>query len=243
MKKPQACDRTFPLSNYAKHNNTSLVAGGYWRKKLQKDEDGKSIFSGFVFRGDRREPSVIFEEGFVPRGEFNQSVSIDQRMDRLTGNMSGGFTLSYGVSTCLSSRIAQFYVKLYNPTIKFHNSFYTQSKAPSRTHVNWCTFDGYIYLIDARDMAGYAISLPKVYKKQELLAGKPQKFLHKIYEVNFIHAIPNTSIVGAVWSDNFVTDDICRNSEEWVGLEGIELTLGENPEYEKDAADVAELFK
>ncbi len=197
------------------------------------------MFSGFVFRGDTRRPEIIFQEGFIPTGRFDFSVSEDQRMDRMTGNLDGGFTFNHGVSTTLSTRIAQFYVKHSNP---FGNK-YLRHIQPADRYIYDYYFNGYIYLIDARRMAGYGISVPEIYEDQILLKGKKQRLLHEIYEVNFIHAIPNTSIVGAVWSDDHVVDTSCEASRLWMGLTKIKLTLGENPHYEGDAASVAKLFK
>ncbi|WP_330925418.1 hypothetical protein [Candidatus Sororendozoicomonas aggregata] len=228
--------RLFLLSNYAKHNNTNLIRGSCCKRLLQ-GEDGERIFSGFVFRGDSRRPEIIFEQGFIPRGRFYDDISIDHRMDRMTGALNGGFTFAAGVSTSLSTRIAQYYVKLNTlntDNIKYFNPL-------SGSGPGWCAFAGYIYLIDARDMAGYAIGVPEAYRNHPLLLGQEQAFLHEIYEVNFIHAIPNTSIVGIVWSDKHVGDDY-RWSEEWMGQSGIELILGENPEYNGNAAKVAKLF-
>ena len=235
MNKPPACNRVFKLS-YSKHNNTSLVMGACWRN-LPGDEYGKRIFSGFVFRGDTRKPELIFREGFIPTGVFEHSTTLEARMERLTGNMDNGFTFSYGVSTSLSSRIAQFYVEHRNPT-----GHYYQFPSGFGAYTSFYAFDGYIYLIDARDMAGYAINVPEVYKGHPLLMGKRQEFLHEIYEVNFIHAIPNTSVVGAVWLDNFVMNKDCHTSRAWMGRSGFKLSLGENPQYNGDAETVAKLF-
>ncbi|WP_330927178.1 hypothetical protein [Candidatus Sororendozoicomonas aggregata] len=237
MNKPLACNKTFPLSNYFKHNNTNGILGSICRD-LEKDEFGKRTFSGFVFRGDKRKPELIFREGFIPTGVFEHSTTLDARMDRLTGSLNGGFTFNYGVSTSLSTRIAQFYLKLGSKPL-FMKRYYPELD----WYLDRRIISGYIYLIDARNMAGYAISAPKAYASSQWLYGNDQDFLREIYEVNFVHAIPNTSIVGAVWSDEHVIDEPCGRSEEWMGCYGIKLTLGENPGYEGDAASVAALFK
>ena len=134
--------------------------------------------------------------------------------------------------------IAQFYVQFDNST-----AGYDTMPSGFGSVTSWWAFDGYIYLIDARDMAGYVIGVPEAYQNEPLLRGRQQQFLKETYEVNFIHAIPNTSIVGAVWSDNFVMDRHCRRSREWMGKSGFELMLGENPQYNGDAEGVAKLFK
>ncbi len=236
MNKPPACKRIFSLS-YRRHNNTTKVEGGIFRY-VGAIEDGERLFSGFVFRGDKRRPELIFREGFIPTGVFEHSTSLDDRMDRLTGRKRDGFTFNHGVSTSVSSRIAQFYVQFDNPT-----AGYDTMPSGLGSVTSWWAFDGYIYLIDARDMAGYAIGVPETYQNEPLLKGRQQQFLKETYEVNFIHAIPNTSIVGAVWSDNFVMDRHCRRSREWMGKSGFELMLGENPQYNGDTESVAKLFK
>ncbi len=207
------------------------------------------MFSGFVFRGDTRAPEIIFKEGFVPSREFDSGVSLDDRMDRMTGNLNNGFTFGYGVSTALSALIAAFYTKrrsrnyvtpiydqkLYKLVFK---SIFGISLSP--------TYDGYTYLIDARDFSGYAIPVPPQYRNRMALKNEWRDLgmLKEIYEVNFIHALPSTSIVGAIWSDAHVMDKECKRTRAWGWqLEKLVLTLGENPDYDGDAASVAKLFE
>ncbi len=192
------------------------------------------MFSGFVFRGDKIRPEVIFQKGFVPSETFDHSVTPNQ-----AESINIGLVFNHGVSTTLSTRVAQFQVKHNNDTVRKYNHYLEYLD----TFIDGYYFDGYIYLIDARCMAGYGINVPKDYKNQLLLMGKQQAFLHEIYEVKFIHAIPNTSIVGAVWSDDHVADKSCETSRQWMGDLDVKLTLGENPEYDGDVVTVAKLFK
>ncbi|WP_330924153.1 hypothetical protein [Candidatus Sororendozoicomonas aggregata] len=254
MKKPKACGRTFRLESRYKIHNTSLVAGaGSWA--LPEGSRGRRLFSGFVFRGDTRGPEVIFKEGFVPLYQLRADQDVDLFMDRMTGNIGQGYTYGCGVSTAISARIAGYYVQHNNPC-----PYEAQCAVMDRSHwlSNWFqmtfevgplfapyTYSGFVYLIDARLMSGYAIPVPERYRDKLLvnIDWRNAEMLKEIYEVNFMHAIPDTAIVGAVWSDKHVTDDECKKSLDWLEYKNLELTLGENPEYDGDAASVAKLFE
>ncbi len=167
--------------------------------------------------------------------EFCSEVSVDTRMARLTGALDGGFTYGYGVSTTLSARIAMFYV-LRNSRPTF---------CLDRFHWWYPYYKGYIYLIDARVMSGYAIPVPEEYRDSTILHHEwhDAGVLKQIYEVNFVHPIPNSSIVGVVWSNKHVKDEECEMSLDWLSDTNIQLTLGENTAYDGDMEEVTRLFQ
>ncbi len=155
----------------------------------------REYFSGYVFRGDTRAPCVIFHQGFAMQWPF----VVEDQIPRLTGAI-GGITHNEGISTAISTKVASQYswIRCRNPK------------------------PGYVYLINAGEMAGFAIQNPR--------AGfwaKVFPFLNDIYEINFMHTIPNTNIVGVVWPASWALPTI----NFWMDSPPA-LKLAVNPEYE-----------
>ena len=95
---------------------------------------------------------------------------------------------------------------------------------------------GHIYLIDAFHFAGSA--MPAQHEEYNLAVRFP--IILKICDVNFIHSIPNTSIVGVVWPEDRPTPQ----PFPWPPLPKA-LRLAVNPEYEggvERARNVVERF-
>lgn len=148
--------------------------------------------------------------GYVFRGDtrtpqviFSQGFQLQwplvtqEQIPRLTGAM-GGITYDEGISTAISVKVA---------------SAYSQRGGNQ---------PGYVYLINACAYAGFAILNPRAGFWAQLLP-----FLNDIYEVNFMHSIPNTSIVGVVWS----SDNDLPYTHLWPHtLPGLRLAV--NPDYE-----------
>ncbi|MCW7555442.1 hypothetical protein NX722_23015 [Endozoicomonas gorgoniicola] len=110
-----------------------------------------------------------------------------------------GRTLEEGISTSVDAYDAAFYSLRYR-------------KPP-----------GYVYLIDAMDMAGFVVSYT-----MEKFSETP--VLEDIREVCFLAPIPNTSVVGAVcpeglrpllfsWPEAIVRLNLSVNPEYWSGCE------------------------
>ncbi len=263
MKKPDACGRTFILTNRHKLHNTARVKGAR-SSVLDEGSYGRRVFSGFVFRGDSRAPERIFSDGFepLPQYRFNPANDTEEEfMAEITGEKRG-YTQKFGISTALSARIAGYYTHLSYDRGRDFEYFVSRTVSQQRSNVSrlsfwfqWTfevgplfssphPFTGYIYLIDARLMSGYAIKVPPWRRDTRLVnLGLDAHLLQEIYEVNFMHAIPATAIVGVLWSHKQATVKQCMDSLNWIYHRDLELTLGENPEYDGDAASVAKLFE
>ena len=176
----------FTLVRPERFSDTTRVFGS--RLSLVGSEEyGLLLFSGFVFRADTRPPDVIFRTGFSPRtGLYDASVTLDERMRDYTGS-AFGTTGTAGVSTTVCAHAARY----YNPS--WMSGFLAGGGGID---------SGYIYLIDARFLTGYAIRTPRPNKYPSTVF----PILRFIYEVNFTHTIPATHIVGVVWSSAHAYD-------------------------------------
>ncbi|WP_330926815.1 hypothetical protein [Candidatus Sororendozoicomonas aggregata] len=114
----------------------------------------------------------------------------------------GGITYSEGISTSVCAQVASTY----------------------RSDPKCWLVTELAYLIDAVNFSGFAIPNPRpehpFVREFPILAG--------IYEVNFMHSIPNTSIVGAVWPGNTARPIMGRFWPHYPQS----LRLAVNPEYE-----------
>ena len=94
---------------------------------------------------------------------------------------------------------------------------------------------GYVYLIDASEFKGIAVAETP----QSALGGWFPHLTNGICDVNFTHAIPNTSIVGVVWPDKYYSpEESC-----WRSAPATALSLAINPEYEKGIKGVQKVKK
>ena len=185
------------LTNALKFRDTTTIPGSRHIPAVRsRGFLAQSYFSGYVFRGDTRPPDIIFEQGFMLQHPVK---SMDQVL-MMTGlshyARCRGYTGSEGISTSVSVDNA---------------SYYTASRRGSEIR-------GYVYLIDAMDMAGFAVSeTPDVFWEPPSLEVKN--------EVCFLSPIPNTSVVGVVWPEGFrpltfIWPDVTAK-----------LNLAVNPEY------------
>ena len=202
------------LSNPNTFQNTTLVTGAEYIPAVTSVEYGANhYFSGYVFRGDSRFPTQIFEEGFTLQYPL---VSMDQA--RIMAGAARGITGSEGVSTSVCVQAASHY-----------------RRPPGFRNMEI----GCVYLIDAVNFRGYAIPTPR----PNNIVVPIFPILRQIYEVNFIHSIPNTSIIGVVWPDD-APEPKFYGAVEWFTLPR-QLKLAVNPEYEggmEGALGVVERF-
>ena len=177
-------DNLLCLDNPANFQNTMNVTGACYVPSSWTTDLGNewvlvthkpSYFSGYVFRGDVRNPLEILESGF----SLDVPVSQGRYLDRLVSGAVRGITDRYGVSTsvCASActRYAMNMFSVYNMGLRY--------------------FKGYIYLIDAVHFKGFAI--PSPLPNNPIAIRFPH--LREVYEVNFPNAIPNYKIVGVVY--------------------------------------------
>ncbi|UYM18431.1 scabin-related ADP-ribosyltransferase [Endozoicomonas euniceicola] len=185
------------LTNALKFQNTTTIPGSRHIPAVRSREFGaKSYFSGYVFRGDSRPPDVIFEQGFM----LQYSVQLIEQMNMMTGtspfNNLPGFTGKEGISTSVCVCNA---------------SLYANNRKASE-------FRGYVYLIDAMYMGGFAVSDdPETFSKPPILK--------EINEVCFPCSIPNTSVIGVVWPEGLRPLIL-----DWPEV-AVRLNLAVNPEY------------
>ncbi len=140
-------------------------------------------------------------------------TSMDQ-LPKVAGAI-GGITDSLGVSTTVCAQVASTY------------------RSDQLTSI----ITGLAYLIDAVNFAGFAIPSPR--NKHPFVSEFP--ILAALYEANFAHSIPNTSIVGAVWPGDRAQPVA---GKPWPCYPKT-LRLAVNPEYEggmEGAKDVVALF-
>ncbi|MCF1429949.1 MAG: hypothetical protein LPD71_02560 [Shewanella sp.] len=169
--------------------------------------NANGYFHGYVFRGDSRSPRFIFTRGFLNQDDLLN----ESQINRVIG-AEGGVTRTTGISTTVCAQVAS-------------------------TYTNWYFVSGYVYLIDAVNMGGFAIPTPRV--NHYLVRQFP--ILRSLYEVNYMHSIPHTSIVGVVWPAHHRAPETSRR---WIE-HPIELKLAVNPEYEggmEGAKDVVAKF-
>ena len=160
------------LTNALKFENTTTIPGSRHIPAVRSREfRAKSYFSGYVFRGDTRPPDIIFKQGFMlwnPVTEMEQvqtMTGVSPELDECP--FFYGRTFKEGISTVVHVYEAAFYIK--------------KRWRPS----------GYVYLIDAMDMAGFVVN-----HNMDTFSEPP--VLEDVHEVCFLAPIPNTSIVGVV---------------------------------------------
>ncbi len=237
------CGPLYCLEKPERFTNTIRVFGS--RITLtEPGEHGLLLFSGFVFRGDKRPPDMVFNTGLAPRPrpvnfeefvnnklaegippgtttienlrkQYDKKYNPARVISEYTGGRTG-FTHEFGVSTTICAHVAQQYL----------------IEGRNRTLAK-----GYVYLIDARSMAGYAIRSPRPTKYPTTTFPA----LKTIYEVNFTHMIPASFIVGIVWSYGFESTSY-RCTTVWSA--GIKrLMLGSNPSYSNGLNGTREVVK
>ena len=177
-----ASDNRLLLDNPANFQNTMNVTGAcYVRNDWCMNDPGDhdqifvtykpSYFSGYVFRGDTRDPLEVLGLGFNLRPSFR---SLEEQEQVISG-ANKGITRTEGISTTVCASASHKYSgKNYGPVI-LHT--------------------GYVYLIDAVNFKGFAIPSPF---PTDLIAVR-YPCLRELYEVNFPNPIPSFKIVGIVW--------------------------------------------
>ena len=162
---------TLILTNPEKFQNTALIEGALQMNAGNNAQryGASRYFRGYVFRGDSRLPRVIFQSGFG----MQIPLESENQLPTLTGAV-GGITGSEGISTSICVQAAVHYAK--DPRFPVMMS-------------------GCVYLIDATSFTGFSMPTPR--PAAPVAINFP--ILNQIYEVNFMHSIPNTSIVGVVW--------------------------------------------
>ena len=199
------------LKDPSKIHDTTLLKGACYTSAgtSARQHGAKNYFSGYVFRGDIRPPDIVFQAGF----EIAPSTqSADKKLQALTWAYTGsGKPMGAGVSTTICVQAAGYFC---------HHGIYMETA-------------GYVYLIDATLFKGFAIaSTPASH-----LAGWFPYLHERICDVNFMHPIPNTNIVGVVWPDKRSRpENVCWRSAPATGL-----LLAVNPEYEKGMAGAKEV--
>ena len=210
------------LTNPEAFLNTLTVAGCYytpsdWCSDVPEHSDTvqvnvtPSYFSGFVFRGDMRTPMEIFETGF-----FLQTDTSDSHRTAM-GATAGGTTGRTGISTSVCASACLKYSFQHSGVNPFSRR---------RTPVTANT--GFVYLIDARELSGFAIPSPR--PQSSIAVHNP--CLRDVYEVNFVCNILGCKIVGIVWSMGGVDDGLKECRGYWVHRPS-RLWLAVNPNYER----------
>ena len=168
-----------------------------------------SYFSGFVFRGDQRSPVDIFEQGFILQYDPTE-------LNRRAIGAAGGMTGRTGISTSICA-----------PACARYSFLHTRINPFSGNSASRDTNAGFVYLIDAKELRGFAIPSPR--PKTEIAMQNP--FLKELYEVNFVCNIPGNKIVGFVWPLGGREDGLSQCRGYWVPRPE-RLWLAVNPLYE-----------
>ena len=184
------------LTNALKFQNTTTISGSRHIPAVRSREfRAKSYFSGYVFRGDTRPPDIIFEQGFMLRHPV-ESMEQACMMTGLSPATMPGSTEREGISTSVSVYGASWFA----------------------VDLRVSQFRGYVYLVDAMDMAGFVVSdSPGTFSEPPVL--------EEISEVCFLSPIPNTSLVGMVWPEGL--RPLLLHWPEAI----VRLNLAVNPEY------------
>lgn len=171
-----------------------------------------SYFSGFVFRGDQRSPVDIFEQGFILQHDPLASTALERRAI----GADGGTTGRTGISTSICASACARYSFLHTGINPF-----CLGRASRNTNA------GLVYLIDAKELRGFAIPSPR--PRTQIARENP--FLKELYEVNFMCNIPGNKIVGFVWPLGGREDGLSQCRGYWVPRPE-RLWLAVNPLYE-----------
>ena len=186
------------LTNPDRFQNTTIIPGARYTPASRSQSFGATgYFSGYVFRADRNPVEIIFKKGFEKRWP----ISSMSQVEILAGASATGSTWNESICTHVCAQAAA-----------------EHSEISSNNELN-----GYIYLVDVMDIAGFVV---RPYGWFRAIAAR-FPILEEIYEVNFMHSIPNTSVIGAV----------CHIDPSWFcpmpwDLVPTELWLVVNPEYE-----------
>ena len=120
------------LTNPLKFQDTTVMSGSsYVTAKRSKEYGATKYFSGYAFRGDKRPPQIIFEQGFM----LQLPVTGMHQIVRMTGSAIRGFTGSDGISTAVCVQVAANY------------AVGLKDKG-----------NGFVYLIDAMNMNGFVVA-------------------------------------------------------------------------------------
>ena len=214
------------LTNPSKFHNTNLIPGTtrtLHECSIFGNVDIRGHFCGYVFRGDRRPPEIVFRQGFM----LPKPIESVDHLRCATGYWSG-CTADYGVSTSAGVYIASHYVTRYD-----HNT-------PSYSI-------GYVYLIDATCMIGFHMPDIGILTDGRIYEGDLASLAEvKIGEVNFPCSIPNSLVIGMVTMPDEVSPITLGPISQPAGHN---LKLFVNPMYQKffkkglsAAEDVAGLF-
>ncbi len=197
--------------NVPEHIDNTPTAKGF-KVHYSPSKKDVSYASGFLLRGDSREPAVIFRNGF----RLSTSITTSNA-DYLTGD-AFGCTSSVGVSTTASFFVAASHSSGGGRPIR--TNFYSR---------------GNVYLIDLRGILGFVIKPSQskknwledntIYGKEEDEITKGDRFSYLFYEVNFIAGIPSDSIVGSLG---------CHRCSQYI------LTC--NPDYEGSIGEIVSIM-
>ena len=199
------------LTNPHTFQNTTIIPSAVYIPAVASAEHGaRHYFSGYVFRGDSRPPKHVLEAGFILQQPLE---SMEQAQVMAGAGAHAGITWSEGISTSICAQAAAHYCR--HPVI--------------RSVVMGC-----VYLINALHFRGFAIPTPR--PTESLATRFP--ILQQIYEVNFMHGIPNTNIVGVLWPG----DSPMPQGGPWPFMPD-QLKLAVNPEYEGGMAGAREVVE
>ncbi|MET4695794.1 hypothetical protein [Endozoicomonas lisbonensis] len=201
------------LTNPEKFQNTTIIPGARYIPANRSTSYGATgYFSGYVFRADENPPEIIFKKGIV---KHSPVVSMSQ-VEVIAGATSTGSRWDLSICTHVCAQAAAM-------------------------HDEICGFDellGYIYLLDAMDISGYTVF---THRSTGPMA-KRFPIMQEIDEVNFMHGIPNTSVIGAV--SDVEPSWFCPLQFHW-DQEPKELWLTVNTDYQggiEGAREVVDLF-
>ncbi|UYM14702.1 hypothetical protein [Endozoicomonas euniceicola] len=199
------------LTNPEKFQNTTIIPGSKYTPAASSASFGATgYFSGYVFRADTNPAEIIFKKGI----EKHLPVTSIRQVEIMAGASSTGARWNQ----CICTHVC------------------AQAAAMQDTIRDYYTLNGYIYLVDAMDISGFTTITHRSFGP--IAARFP--IMQEIDEVNFMHRIPNTSVIGAV----------SEVGPSWLSLVHwdsmpTELWLAVNPEYEggmEGARAIVDLF-
>jgi len=218
----QAPEKTYELWDFNLFQNTKSMACALYRPANASRSLGAThYFSGYVFRGDTRPPEVVFHEGFQL---VDQTPVVSEAEVRVLAGAEGGITGNQGVSTTVCASVAGYYCNRQPNFVVGRGGRRIRTLGYQK---------GYVYLIDALHLAGFAMPSPR---EDEFTSAHP--VLREVYEVNFMHSIIGEDIVGMVAPGGWHPQ-----GAHW-SISGIDtLVLSPNPLYMKGEAGVKEVVK
>ena len=200
------------LTNPEKFQNTTIISGAQYTPAASSASYGARGYFSGYVFRADRRPFEII---------FNEGfqlppVSSMSQIQVIAGAASSGSRWVEGICTHVCAQAAAMHEEISD----------------------YSGLQGYIYLVDAMDISGYTVLTQR--SSGSLAARFP--IMQEIDEVNFMHSIPNTSVIGAV--SDFEPSWLRLFQYHWDSAP-TELWLAVNPDYKggiEGARKVVDLF-